>query len=419
MSVEDLEPDQRLSNLVIYVEKLKQQLMDQNLTPLEFTMVSRKSCRQEEAPLLESTELPKKRPFSQEDVSESSEEVDELESEFSDSVISKKRLKAQMSEDDPMALNSDPSVPGATLGLSSAEQTQESIREEEDEEEELERPPANTIAEASVVDDGRASKSQWQCSSCHYKNAAYVQTCGVCRAFKAHVTPTVPSTVEEPPSNPTYELTMAVDKDNQSVHATQQQKQTNTNTHKEAHILYTGLTPEDEKALEKIKKEAEKSKLRIFIHYQMREFHEITHIVTSVNKQRLCKRTMKYLQGILAGKWIVDPGWLLDSVKENEWQTEEHYQVQGDHLSGVTLAPAKGREHMHKPLFEQLSFYLNGGAKIISRKPTTTTADKDSTLVVIVPEGYKRKKTSAWLDAYPVKDPVWLIHCISTFEVTI
>ncbi|KAI8369693.1 hypothetical protein BD560DRAFT_447125 [Blakeslea trispora] len=452
MSQMDLEPDQRLSNILLYVDQLKQQLMQQNLTPLEFSMVSKQPQEDMavDTPLFEQalSDTSRKRTIAdQQQQEEEEEEEDELESEFSDNLVSRKRLKPQFSEDDPMAFNSDPSVPGATLGLSSAEQTQES-RLEDEEEEEQEKPRANTIAEASVVDDGHMTelKEQWQCTECQYENAPYIQTCGICHTFRANITPTtsipqVEESQEKQASHqqPAYELTVTTDKENQAVHATQPttEKRTKADTplSKEAHILYTGLLPEDEKSLEKIKKEAEKSKLKIFIHYQMRDFHEITHVVTSVNKQRLCKRTMKYLQGILAGKWIVDPGWLLDSVKENEWQTEEHYQVQGDHLSGVTIAPAKGREHMHTPLFEHLSFYLNGefsgkhnkndllilcrtgGAKIISRKPTAV--DKNNKLVVIVPEGYKRKKTSAWLDAYPVKDPVWLIQCISTFEVDV
>lgn len=75
---------------------------------------------------------------------------------------------------------------------------------------------------------------------------------------------------------------------------------------KEVHIIYTGLTAADEKKLDKIKEEADLT-LKIVIHYQMRDFADVTHVITSVDKKHLCKRTLKYLQGVLKGKWIVDP----------------------------------------------------------------------------------------------------------------
>lgn len=98
----------------------------------------------------------------------------------------------------------------------------------------------------------------------------------------------------------------------------------------------------------------------------MRDFDEITHIITSVNKNNLCRRTLKYLQGVLEGKWIVDPTcklcktfyflflfifylWfkiigLIDSMKSKKWQSEEKYLVQGDQASGETHAPSRGKE---------------------------------------------------------------------------
>jgi hypothetical protein len=104
------------------------------------------------------------------------------------------------------------------------------------------------------------------------------------------------------------------------------------------------------------------SRLKIFIHYKMRDFDEITHIITSVNKKKLCRRTLKYLQGVLEGKWIVDPTCkfkslilvlhiltlyfvgLIDSMKSKKWLPEDKYEVQGDQASGDTHAPSRGRK---------------------------------------------------------------------------
>lgn len=71
--------------------------------------------------------------------------------------------------------------------------------------------------------------------------------------------------------------------------------------------MYTGLTPEDEESLDKLVNSTLDTKLKISVHYKMRDFGDVTHIITSVDKDRLCRRTLKYLQGILEGKWIMTP----------------------------------------------------------------------------------------------------------------
>ena len=32
----------------------------------------------------------------------------------------------------------------------------------------------------------------------------------------------------------------------------------------------------------------------------------VTHVITSCNKNGMCPRTLKYLRGVLQGKWIVN-----------------------------------------------------------------------------------------------------------------
>jgi hypothetical protein len=124
-----------------------------------------------------------------------------------------------------------------------------------------------------------------------------------------NLTPATP-TDQSSSTKETYPLTVASDEENKKVHGTltipNTRRKSDSVERKEVHILYTGLTPEDEKKLDKIKEEADQ-KLKIVIHYQMRNFDDVTHIITSVDKKHLCKRTLKYLQGVLKGKWIVEP----------------------------------------------------------------------------------------------------------------
>lgn len=181
----------------------------------------------------------------------------------------------------------------------------------------------------------------WKCSKCQYDNKAYLQTCGICHSYRNKRVSVAPaltrsakdqsktntslsttttkeaaadkSDKEDPSTNKKepYQLTVAADEKEAQVEGTltlphTRKRTDNEGGRKEVHILYTGLTPEDEKKLDKIKEEANQ-KLKIVIHYQMRNFDDVTHIITSVDKQRLCKRTLKYLQGVLKGKWIVEP----------------------------------------------------------------------------------------------------------------
>ena len=92
----------------------------------------------------------------------------------------------------------------------------------------------------------------------------------------------------------------------------------------------------------------------------------VTHIITKRKEKdkNLCKRTLKYLWGILAGVWIVDvsckssyypkKGILLfllilyiigleDCIRQKRWISEENYEIAGDVATGFTFAPRKGR----------------------------------------------------------------------------
>lgn len=49
------------------------------------------------------------------------------------------------------------------------------------------------------------------------------------------------------------------------------------------------------------------SPLKIAPHDSLiRDSREITHVITKLDKNGLCRRTEKYLQGVIFGKWIVD-----------------------------------------------------------------------------------------------------------------
>ncbi|KAH8549445.1 hypothetical protein BGW37DRAFT_469400 [Umbelopsis sp. PMI_123] len=71
---------------------------------------------------------------------------------------------------------------------------------------------------------------------------------------------------------------------------------------------------------------------------------EVAHVIATVNSQRLCRRTQKYLDGIIKGKWIVGHQWLVDSISAGFWMNERYYEVKGDLTTGISFAARKGRE---------------------------------------------------------------------------
>jgi hypothetical protein len=81
-----------------------------------------------------------------------------------------------------------------------------------------------------------------------------------------------------------------------------------------------------------------------------------------MDKDGLCKRTLKYLSSVICGKWVVDQNckwWqqycifiylpcayklgLTHSVKREQWLREQPYEVKGDQAAGITHAPSTGR----------------------------------------------------------------------------
>ncbi|CEG83974.1 hypothetical protein RMATCC62417_17834 [Rhizopus microsporus] len=228
-------------------------------------------------------------------------------------------------------------------------------------------------ANDQTKDEANNSDTQWQCPDCQFDNPIYVQTCGVCRKSKtipviqstrAHTVPKAAS-VNKDLEAQSYMPTVAVDNEPESATiAPDKVQSTENNKRKEVHVMYTGLSSEDEETLSKLVNSKRDTKLKIFIHFKMRDFHDVTHIITSVDNKRLCKRTFKYLQGVLEGKWIVTPAckfrWccidvskkyilgLIESIHADRWLPEDTYEVKGDHVTGITQAPIKGRERIQQ-----------------------------------------------------------------------
>ncbi|CAO3681408.1 unnamed protein product [Umbelopsis ramanniana] len=70
---------------------------------------------------------------------------------------------------------------------------------------------------------------------------------------------------------------------------------------------------------------------------------EVTHIVTTTDQKNLARRTLKYLQGIVCGIWIVDKAWLEKCKIAGRFVTEDDDEVDGDEASDRISIPRIAR----------------------------------------------------------------------------
>ncbi|CAH8389506.1 unnamed protein product [Eruca vesicaria subsp. sativa] len=168
-------------------------------------------------------------------------------------------------------------------------------------------------------------------------------------------------------------------------------------------LCCSGLTEEEKSVISEF---AELSGVTISTKWEPR----VTHVIASTNENGACKRTLKFMMGILEGKWILSIDWIKACMKNREYVSEEPYEVSID-VHGTRQGPYTGRQRAlnKKPkLFEGLKFYMKGdfevaykgylqdmivaaGGTILRRRPISNEDDEASTIVVFNVEPSKKK----------------------------
>jgi len=168
----------------------------------------------------------------------------------------------------------------------------------------------------------------------------------------------------------------------------------------------------------------------------------VTHIITSSQqttqndeKFRLAKRTLKYMLGILGGKWIVDFEWVEKSQLCGKWLQEKPFEISGDTIYGRTNAPMKGRQQiLHKEggLFSGMLFYLHlpftsqdpseqevqhlincGGGTISLKLPLLNEASNISLILCSPSLDIQAAKSLSAKSGVRTVSLVWVLDCIS------
>ncbi|KAL8103364.1 hypothetical protein AgCh_027796 [Apium graveolens] len=88
----------------------------------------------------------------------------------------------------------------------------------------------------------------------------------------------------------------------------------------------------------------------------------VTHIIASTDENGACRRTLKFLMGILEGKWILSIEWVKACLKAKENVDEQQYEIDVD-IHGVRGGPRQGRLKLlnkQAKLFDGYNFYFIG-----------------------------------------------------------
>lgn len=76
---------------------------------------------------------------------------------------------------------------------------------------------------------------------------------------------------------------------------------------KDVHIIFTAVTHEEMQVIDEQIERVAESKLQINIGTELKDMKRTTHVISSVDRKKQCHRTLKYLDGVVTGKWIVSP----------------------------------------------------------------------------------------------------------------
>ncbi|XP_042509466.1 protein BREAST CANCER SUSCEPTIBILITY 1 homolog [Macadamia integrifolia] len=134
----------------------------------------------------------------------------------------------------------------------------------------------------------------------------------------------------------------------------------------------------------------------------------VTHIIASTDENGACKRTLKFLMGVLKGKWILKIDWIKACMDAMEPVDEVQYEINKD-IHGIRNGPQLGRLRVlnkQPKLFNGFTFYFMGefvpsykgylqdlvvaaGGTVLQRKPISrdqggqlSESSKSTTLVI-------------------------------------
>lgn len=179
---------------------------------------------------------------------------------------------------------------------------------------------------------------------------------------------------------------------------------------------------------------------------------EVTHIVTSCNKDGMCARTFKYMHGVVNGKWIVNFEWVNMCLEFCHKVCEEAFEIPGSSQNIESHAAEKGRinrKNQLPKLFDGYQFYFygnfeyptphkedlielvkSGGGQILTREPKLDHIPEIPTVPYHAPNSGPLSKCYIFVvhDNNTHTEPIrkekicsvsvaWILDCIGLFQI--
>ncbi|CAK9809000.1 Breast cancer type 1 susceptibility protein homolog [Anthophora quadrimaculata] len=160
----------------------------------------------------------------------------------------------------------------------------------------------------------------------------------------------------------------------------------------------------------------------------------VTHVIVKTDKENNgANKTLKYLQGVAYGKWIVSYQWVMDTLKERRLISEKPYEA----VDGRTLeaGPRKSRLRENH-LFEEFTFLCIGpyddvtveqyqdllratGGIVVDSLDALAAEKKRWKIIVIQADIYDYEAIIEWhkqTQAIPIVHD-WIVECISRYKL--
>jgi len=210
-------------------------------------------------------------------------------------------------------------------------------------------------------------------------------------------------------------------------------------------------TPESQKHLSKIAEAANKPKVFIcsgLPRSQIKSVEElarqhgtevlaaynesVTHVIVRVDEERSAERTLKFLYGVAACKWIVSIDWVTQCLKEKRYVKEEPYEVLD--MDGEN-GPWRARQST-KLLFNDFEFCCVEpftdvtaqqlrqllelcGASTVDHPAGLTKSCRFSLIVMQADTVADQRKADVYNDRYKVVSVSreWVLDCIASYQL--
>ncbi|XP_067929953.1 serine-rich adhesin for platelets-like [Watersipora subatra] len=171
----------------------------------------------------------------------------------------------------------------------------------------------------------------------------------------------------------------------------------------------------------------------------------VTHVITSVDGDLCCPRTLKYMLALLEGKWILSIEWVTLCLEETNRVPESIFEVRGSSTAPKSAASSRSREAFTRgepALLSGCEFYLAGdfkppspprdqlcqlikvgGAKLLNRLPREGSsvgayhAPKGGRLSKCGTIILSTKHDSIKIPSATSVSPSWLLDCIAQYQL--